>query len=513
MINAREPMPEPRPGEIRELRRAATGTPFVDIAGAMMSAREAQAGWAGTPLRDRLKIIRRARHRIAERAHDLARSVGGARRRTIAETLAAEVLPLAEACRFLEREAETILAPRQLAAKSRPAWLRKVDVEIRRDPFGVVLVIGPSNYPLFLPGVQTLQALVAGNAVALKPGRGGTYAAQALAEILELAGLDPRLLCVLPESSRAPHAAVAAGVDKVVLTGSAATGAAVLADVAPRLVPTVMELSGCDAVFVRADADLDLVVRALKFGLQLNGGATCIAPRRVFVARELAAELEDRLAVEVKQMPAVYVEPAAAEWARELINEAMAEGARLVTGKFMDEDFVKPFVLTGAAPAMRLLQEDLFAPVLSLVSVHDDDAALAAASRCPYALGAVVFGEESGARKLAVRLHAGVVVVNDLIVPTADPRVAFGGRGRSGFGVTRGAEGLLEMTTVKSVVVQRAEFLPHLDGAKASDEKFFQTYITAAHGGTWRQRARAFGSLLRQMAGKALRGRQERRKE
>ena len=173
--------------------------------------------------------------------------------------------------------------------------------EIHREPLGVVLIIGPGNYPLFLPGVQLIQALAAGNAVLLKPGIGGTPAAQALSKLVIRAGIDPQLVAVLAESREAAGCAIEAHPDKVLFTGSAATGEKILEQLAPHLIPATMELSGCDAVMVRADADLELVVRALVFGLRLNAGATCMSPKRVLVHRSIATELEGRLAENLRR--------------------------------------------------------------------------------------------------------------------------------------------------------------------------------------------------------------------
>ena len=260
--------------------------------------------------------------------------------------------------------------------------------------WGSCLIIAPANYPLLLPGVQLLQALVAGNAVLLKAGAGGLAAAGALVQYLESVGLDRRLVQVLSEAPAAAQTAIAAGVDKVLLTGSATTGAAVLTLLAPHLTPAVLELSGCDAAFVRADADLELVVRALTFSLRLNGGATCIAPRRVFVAQPLAADLESRLRHAVQAMAPCAVAPTVTALVRELVAEACAQGARQLAGDFVSDHVMTPVLVADATPTMRLLQADVFAPVLTLIPVHDDDQALAAAASCPYALGATVFGED-----------------------------------------------------------------------------------------------------------------------
>jgi acyl-CoA reductase-like NAD-dependent aldehyde dehydrogenase len=479
--------------ELIALRHASAGP----VEGQVAAARQAQRGWADTPIRARLAAVRRLRHLIAANATHLAEAVRRSRHGPLAEALAGEVLPLADACRFLEREAAQLLRPRRLGARGRPAWLWGMEAEVRREPFGTVLVIGPSNYPLFLPGVQAIQALVAGNGVLWKPGDGGTAAAEAFAAVLRGAGFDPRLLQLLPESPEAAAQAMDAGVDNVVLTGSAATGEKVLARLAPRLVPATVELSGCDAAFVRADADLDLVVRALRFALVWNGGATCIAPRRVFVAREVADALEARLLAALDEVP-----PDAGRWelgpkAEALARDAVNRGARVLTGLGAGGDREnRPTVLADADVRMPLLAEDVLAPLTALVSVSGDDEALAAAAQCPYALGATVFGPEHPARRLAERVRAGVVVVNDVIVPTADPRLPFGGRGRSGFGVTRGAEGLLEMTVVKAVAVRHGRARWHLGPPWFTDHELVQRYIEAVHGATGKGRWGAWWSLL-----------------
>ena len=188
----------------------------------------------------------------------------------VLEGIAAEVLPLADACRFLERNAARLLAPQRLGRRGRPSWLFGLDAEVRREPLGVVLVIAPNNYPLLLPGVPALQALAAGNAVLVKPAPGCSRPVVALGEMLAEAGLPAALFQVLGEDVAEATAAIEGGVDHVVLTGSAATGRSVLAALAPRLTPATLELSGNDAVFVLPGADLDMVADALAFGLRFN---------------------------------------------------------------------------------------------------------------------------------------------------------------------------------------------------------------------------------------------------
>lgn len=466
------------------------------VAREIAAAREAQAQWAARPIATRLRWIREVRHRLAGQAEGLAATVRHAQRTSTSETLA-EILPLADACRFLQREAPRALRPQRIGGRSRPTWLRTVELQVRREPWGVVLIISPGNYPLLLPGVQAFQALVAGNAVLLKPAPGSGGSAAALARLCQAAGLDPRLLCVLPEDPEAGRAAIGVGVDKVVLTGSAATGRAVLADLAARLTPATMELSGCDAAFVRADADVGLVVKALAFGLRFNGSATCIAPRRVFIHDALFDKIEAQLARRAADIRPVPLPGNTWDLTRTLVGEALDRGARVVAGNLESREEFTPVVVADATPDMELMSADVFAPVLSLARVTGDDEALAAAARCPYALGASVFGRRRGAEALAAKVRAGCVVVNDMIVPTADPRLPFGGRGRSGFGVTRGLEGLLAMTSIKAVAVRRGRWLPHLEPPHFDDARLIADYLRMAHGGSWRERIASAIDLIR----------------
>ncbi len=407
------------------------------------------------------------------------------------------MLPLVEACRFLEREAAWILAPQRLSTHTRPFWLRRVTAETRRDPLGVVLVIAPANYPLFLPGVQVLQALAAGNAVLWKPAPGGTAAAEALRDALVGNGLDPGLLQLLDESAQAARDAIAAGVDKVFLTGSAVTGTEVLHQLADTLTPSVMELSGCDAVFVLPGADLDRTVAALAFGLRLNGSATCMAPRRVFLVGahpDFVSALIDQL----KRLSPVVLPVSTHSQLADLLQDASRRGGAVLRDE--SDAGLRYVLILRAHSEMAIMQTDMFAPVLGMFDMPDTEAAIAAHAACPYALTAAVFGPEPEARKLASRLPVGTVLINDLIVGTADPRVSFGGRKSSGFGVTRGREGLLEMTALKTIVTQRSRDGRAYRPTTGVHQPFFAGYIQAVHGGRWLARWHGLRRLLRAAA-------------
>ena len=408
----------------------------IEVSSLLTEARAAQREWGGTRVRDRLSVVRAFRHTLAESARDLLDLFPGHLRRSRLDSLTAEVTPLAEACRFLELQAERILTARKLSNRGRPCLFGRVDIELHREPLGVVLVVGPSNYPLFLPGVQSMQAITAGNAVLWKPGAGGSDVAHAFATLAGAAGLPQGLLQVLEEPAGFATAAMDAGVDKIVLTGSVDSGRAVLRAAAERMTPAIAELSGSDAAIVHSSCDLARAAKAIAFALRFNGGNTCIAPRRIFVQQNALLEFQRVLSAHCDSIPDI-----------------------------------QPFIEEGEA--IELANASL------------------------YGLGATVFAEESVAERIATRLNAGVVVVNDSLVPTADPRTPFGGRGLSGFGTTRGEEGLLQMTNPKAVAIQRAKRLRHLEELPFEAEGLLLHHLHARHGRTWERRVRAFSAFVR----------------
>lgn len=393
------------------------------------AARVAQRTWTATPLRQRLRIIRQLRLAIAAEAIALARLAAAPNDRPIAEKLVSEVIPLLDACRFLEREARWILREKRFGARGRPLWLRGSSFVVERRPFGVVLVVGPGNYPLFLPAVHLLQALVAGNAVLVKPAEA---CSAPLRWLLERMALAPDLAQLLPEPPESAQQAVRAGVDKVIFTGSSANGRSLLALMAEKNTPGVFELSGADSVFVRQDADLARARLAIRFGRRLNAGETCMAPQMIFAHTATAPLLRESLGTEIE---------------------------------------------------LRVFA--------------DDHEAIELARQAEFGLGASIFSaNEKAARELARNLPTGFVTINDLIVPTADPRFPFSGVRASGFGTTRGAEGLLEMTYPQVIATRRGGSLPHLASPHPADQELFAAYIKTAYGNA-RARWKALPELLR----------------
>jgi acyl-CoA reductase-like NAD-dependent aldehyde dehydrogenase len=443
----------------------------------------AEGMWAATGVRDRLQVLRRARLMMAAQANEFASDVSPELARSKADTLVTEVLPLLDACRFLERNAEKILRPRKLGRAGRAFWLHGVDAEIRREPVGHVLVIGPANFPLFLAGTQVLQALAAGNRVTWKPGAGGRAVALRLAHILEEAGVPAGTLRVTEDSIAAGQEALTGAPDKVIFTGSQRAGSAVLRELAKSNTPAVVELSGADAIIVMPSADLAVVAQAVAFGLRLNGGAVCMSPRRLFASAATLEALRPRLFEALHTVDAVTLHDAIAERLKAMVEEAVGAGG-VMHGTLMPEA-QRPLVMDRGSAEMAIAQSDIFAPVITLIETSSLLHLEKAYERCPYALTAAIFcgaDDMRKARMLAKTLRAGTVLINDVIAPTADARVPFGGRGASGYGVTRGAEGLLEMTAVKTLLVRKRGSTRHYAATTDADAPLFLGLIRTMHG-------------------------------
>ena len=279
----------------------------------------------------------------------------------------------------------------------------------------------------------------------------------------------------------------------MIFTGSLDSGKKVLRTLADTATPAVMELSGADAVVVLPSADLPLVAKAIAFGLRLNGTEICMSPRRLIATRGTLSSLRPLLEVELAEVPPVVLNHRTGALMHALTDEARTEGATLSSE--VNPKAQRPILVENVRPGMAIASSDIFAPVLSLLEAPSVLHMPAIVNACPYALSASIFGSLREARSVADQLHVGTVSINDLIAPTADPRTPFGGRGRSGFGSTRGAEGLLEMTVPKTILARRKGLTRHYALVGNSQTSLFAGLIGFLHGGTLKARLEALRTL------------------
>ncbi len=456
---------------------------------ANVTASPAKSIWRSLSHLQRCRVVAAARKQLADDAEWLAELCESDQRTDPVETVTAEITPLCAALKFIGKNGPSILRSQRFGVRGRPIWLWGVTSEVSRVAWVDVLILAAWNYPLLLPGVQIAQALAAGNHVWFKPAPGCEKIAAVLVSAFLRAGVPQTALSLLPSSPAAAQQRIDDGVDLVVLTGGSTSGRAVMTRCAQTLTPSIMELSGCDAVLIGPGADLDHAAKAIAFGLTFNAGATCIGPRRLVVSPDQLAALVDRLREHLGEAPPQVVHPAARKAVVAAITDAQRRGAVDILGPQQTTDVLgsrgelRPRIYSGVGADWKIADGDLFAPVASLLEAADDEAMVQIVNRCRYRLAASVFGPPLWARSLADRLDVGHVSINDMIFPTADPRIPFGGRGHSGFGVTRGAAGLLAMSQPKVTAIHRGSVFLHLRKRGPSDLAAALKLLRASHGG------------------------------
>jgi acyl-CoA reductase-like NAD-dependent aldehyde dehydrogenase len=416
---------------------------------------------------------------LVERADDLIAVVNAEIRRPAVEVIGSELLPTAAALKFLEQEAHRILAPRTIGSRLRPTWLMGCRDVVHRRPWGVVGIIGTWNYPIFLNAVQAAQAITAGNAVVWKPSENAPRTADLTHALFLEAGFPADLFQKLAATREAGPQLAEAEVDHVVFTGSDVVGRKLAARLGERLVPSTLELSGCDAMFVLDDADIPMAAKAAWFGVTLNRGQTCIAVRRIYVQRARYAEFVAALKPFFDMALAMKLaSPGQLDSAKRLIGDAVKRGATLVSHQpdsLASEEpgsrlTMQPSLLLNVVPGSQICNEASFAPIAAVIPFDGIDEAITEANQCPFGLAASIFtANVEAAIELATRIPAGHASINDVLAPTAHPATPFGGRGASGWGTTQGEEGLLAMTVPQTVTVRKGTFRPHFDEAVSPD--------------------------------------------
>jgi acyl-CoA reductase-like NAD-dependent aldehyde dehydrogenase len=410
--------------------------PFASEAAAC---RSAQSDWSRRSVAERLKPIRALRHLLVERSAEICEVVHAEIGRPHVEVIGSELLPTAAAMKFLLKEANSVLKPRRVGGA--PIWLFGSRDIIHRRPWGIVGVIGTWNYPIFLNVVQIAHALVAGNGVLWKASEVALRTADLTHRLFLDAGFPSALFQKLPATREGGAQLAEADVDHVVFTGSDRVGRKLAARLGERLIPSTLELSGIDAMFVLEDADVNMAAKAAWFGFTLNRGQTCIAVRRIFVHRSRVDEFTAILKPLLDSAPPM----------------ALANGKT-----------VRPVLQTGIeSEACREVQ---FSPAAALIPFDSIDNALSLAAESRFGLSASIFSKNAAkARELGALIRSGSVCINDVLAPTAHPGTPFGGVGDSGWGVTQGREGLLGMTVPQVVTVRKGTFRPHFDDAARPD--------------------------------------------
>ncbi|WP_367124388.1 succinic semialdehyde dehydrogenase [Streptomyces phytohabitans] len=453
-----------------------------DVATAFARARAAQQAWADTPVRRRAAVLLRFHDLVLGRQSeilDLIQLETGKARLHAFE----EVLAVAVAARHYGRKAPSYLGAKRHTGAI-PALTKVTEL---RQPRGVVGQVAPWNYPFELSVGDALPALVAGNALVMKPDTETALTALRARELLVEAGLPPEVFQVVLGDGPVVGTAVVEHADYVSFTGSTRTGREVAQRAAARLVGCTLELGGKNAMIVLPDADLDKAAQGAVRGAFSSAGQLCVSIERLYVHESVADDFLARFAARTRAMrlgsSLVYgadmgslVSQRQLDTVGRHVEDAVAKGAKVVAGGRARPDvgpyFYEPTILDGVESPMAVCGEETFGPVVSVYRFTSEDEAVALANGTPYGLNSSVWSRSGRrAHRVAARLRSGTVNVNEGYASAyGSVQAPMGGMGDSGLGRRHGSEGVLKYTEAQTVAHQRV--LPMAPSLGMSEEAY-----------------------------------------
>ena len=428
-----------------------------DVKAAVERARKVQRRWEATPLKERVRLMKRAVATLMKRRESFIERMTAETGRASLDTLMIEIFAAFDSMNFYARNAEKILKEHSVGLH----LLRMKKAKMVYRPLGVIGVISPWNGPFILSLNPTVQAVLAGNTVIVKPSEVTPFSGLLVEELFREAGFPDGVVQVLTGDGETGAALLTAGVDKISFTGSVRTGRKIGEVCGRELVPCTLELGGKDPMIVCDDADVDRAIGGAVFGSMMNAGQFCSAIERVYVHESIADEFTRGVVAKVRELelgrdigPNIFQKQAALVQSH--VDDAVDKGATIEVGGATEGNYFQPSVLTGVDHTMKLMTEETFGPIIPIQTFRTEAEAIRLANDTEFGLGASVWTKDPvRADRIARQLQAGAVTVNETSVVYGALEVPFGGRKSSGVGRVNGADGLKNFCHPLPIITDR----------------------------------------------------------
>ena len=444
-------------------------TPMAALPDILSRARAAQTAWAAVPIGDRCEQLLVLCEKMMASRDTLADAVVAESGKPRVEAVFADLFVALDSAQYFAKSGTRLLRSERVPHHSSAGKAKSG--RLVYEPVGVIGIVSSWNYPLAIPLSQIIPAVAAGNAVICKTSDFTPQCGVLIEKLFADAGFPRNLVTILQGGGEVGQALIDAAPDKIMFTGSVTTGRRVAEACAKKLIPSVLELGGKDAMIVFADANLEIAASAAVWGSYTNCGQVCLSVERLFVERGIEEKFLALCVEKTKKLrlgsgcdPATdvgpLIRPQHVQRMSDLVNDAVARGARVLCGgkprPDLGANFFEPTVIVGVNSTMKLFQEETFGPILAVQTVKDAEEAIARANDSTFALSASVWTNDvKRGQSIARRLRAGAVMINDAISYFGIAEAPHGGCGASGWGRTHGKAGLLEMVQQKYIDVDR----------------------------------------------------------
>jgi len=446
-----------------------------DVKEAVEKSRRAYKIWRETSFSERARFMMQAREVILAELNEIARLISDESGKPVAEALSMEIAPVLDLMQYFARNAHKILKPRKINI-GLYATLGRYS-KIVYQPLGVVGIIPAWNYPFSIPLGEVAMSLMAGNTIILKPSELTPFTGLKIGEIFTRAGLPENVVQVVTGDGTTGAALVDSAPDKIMFTGSVATGKKIAAAAAKNLTSVVLELGGKDPMIVFEDANLELAAQGAIWGAFCNSGQSCSSVERLYVQESIAEELTEKIVEKTKQLrqnlgSIETTDIGAMSSERQMqtveshVESFRQEGAKILTGGKRNTNFAgtffEPTVIGNATNEMRAMREETFGPTLPIATFKTEEEAIKLANDSEFGLTASVWTRDlAKGNRVATQIEAGTVCVNEVLYTHGIGQTPWGGFKNSGNGRTHGREGLMELVQPQHIHVNRFAILPN----------------------------------------------------